>query len=29
MTRNMLARDTERGIDAFIAKQPMPKWEGR
>ncbi len=29
MTRNMLARDAERGIDAFIAKQPMPKWEGR
>lgn len=29
MTRNMMARDTERGIDAFIAKQPMPKWEGR
>jgi enoyl-CoA hydratase/carnithine racemase len=29
MTRNMLARDAERGIDAFIAKQPMPEWEGR
>ena len=29
MTRNMMARDAERGIDAFIAKQPMPKWEGR
>jgi enoyl-CoA hydratase/carnithine racemase len=29
MTRNMMARDTERGIDAFIAKKPMPKWEGR
>jgi enoyl-CoA hydratase/carnithine racemase len=29
MTRNMMTRDTERGIDAFIAKQPMPKWEGR
>jgi enoyl-CoA hydratase/carnithine racemase len=29
MTRNMLARDAERGIDAFLAKQPMPKWEGR
>ena len=29
MTRNMLARDAERGIDAFIAKKPMPDWEGR
>lgn len=29
MTENMLARDAERGIDAFIAKQPMPNWEGR
>ncbi len=29
MTTNMQARDTERGIDAFIAKQPMPEWEGR
>lgn len=29
MTRNMLARDAERGIDAFIAKQKMPDWEGR
>ena len=26
MTQNMLARATEEGIDAFIAKRPMP-WE--
>jgi enoyl-CoA hydratase/carnithine racemase len=26
MTQNMLARQTEDGIDAFIAKRPMP-WE--
>jgi enoyl-CoA hydratase/carnithine racemase len=26
MTRNMLARDTEEGIDAFIEKRP-PKWD--
>jgi enoyl-CoA hydratase/carnithine racemase len=26
MTRNMLARQTEEGIDAFIGKRPMP-WE--
>lgn len=29
MTTNMLARDAEAGIDAFIAKQPMPEWQGR
>lgn len=29
MTANMLARDAEAGIDAFIAKQPMPEWQGR
>lgn len=29
MTRNMLARDAEQGVDAFINKQPQPKWEGR
>lgn len=29
MTTNMLARDAEAGIDAFIAKQPMPDWQGR
>lgn len=29
ITRNMLARDAEQGIDAFIAKRPMPPWEGR
>jgi enoyl-CoA hydratase/carnithine racemase len=28
MTTNMLARDAEEGIDAFIAKRPMPKWRG-
>jgi enoyl-CoA hydratase/carnithine racemase len=28
MVTNMMARDTERGIDAFINKQPMPDWEG-
>lgn len=29
ITRNLLARDAEQGIDAFIAKRPMPPWEGR
>jgi enoyl-CoA hydratase/carnithine racemase len=29
MTKNMLARDAENGIDAFINKQPMPKWQGK
>jgi enoyl-CoA hydratase/carnithine racemase len=29
MTRNMLARDAENGIDAFLAKQPTPKWQGQ
>src|SRR5215472_4453242 len=28
MTRNMLARDAEEGIDAFLEKRP-PKWEDR
>ena len=28
MTRNMLARDAEEGIDAFLAKRP-PLWQGR
>ena len=28
MVRNMLARDAEEGIDAFIAKRP-PVWQGR
>jgi enoyl-CoA hydratase/carnithine racemase len=28
MTRNMLARDAEEGIDAFLAKRP-PVWQGR
>lgn len=29
MTSNMLARDAEAGIDAFLAKRPMPDWQGR
>lgn len=29
MARNMMARDAESGIDAFIAKRPAPRWEGR
>jgi len=29
MTANMLARDAEAGIDAFLAKKPSPPWEGR
>lgn len=29
MAENMMARDTEAGINAFISKQPMPDWEGR
>jgi enoyl-CoA hydratase/carnithine racemase len=28
MAENMMARDTERGIDAFIGKKPMPEWTG-
>ncbi len=28
MTRNMLARDAEEGVDAFLAKRP-PVWENR
>lgn len=28
MAENMMARDTERGIGAFIAKKDMPDWEG-
>jgi enoyl-CoA hydratase/carnithine racemase len=28
MTRNMLARDAEEGVDAFLQKRP-PHWEGR
>ncbi len=28
MTRNMLARDAEEGIDAFLEKRP-PVWENR
>lgn len=28
MAHNMMARDAEGGIDAFISKQPMPKWKG-
>lgn len=28
MADNMMAQDTKAGIDAFIAKKPMPKWRG-
>ncbi|MGB1147312.1 MAG: enoyl-CoA hydratase [Alphaproteobacteria bacterium] len=28
MAENMMARDTEAGIGAFIEKQPMPEWTG-
>lgn len=28
MADNMMARDTERGIGAFVTKQPMPDWTG-
>lgn len=28
MARNMMARDAEAGIGAFIAKRPMPEWQG-
>ncbi len=28
MAENMMARDTKAGIDAFIAKEPMPDWTG-
>ena len=28
MAENMMARDTEAGIAAFIAKKPMPEWTG-
>jgi hypothetical protein len=28
MVENMLARDAEEGIGAFVEKRP-PKWEGR
>ncbi|MCW5699990.1 MAG: enoyl-CoA hydratase/isomerase family protein, partial [Rhodospirillales bacterium] len=29
MTCNMMAEDAQAGVDAFIAKQPMPEWKGR
>ena len=29
MTCNMMAEDAQHGIDAFIAKRPMPEWKGR
>ncbi len=29
MTCNMMLEDAHNGIDAFIAKQPMPEWKGR
>ena len=28
MADNMMARDTEAGIEAFISKRPMPDWNG-
>ncbi|HMM54622.1 MAG TPA: enoyl-CoA hydratase [Candidatus Desulfobacillus sp.] len=28
MACNMMAEDAQAGIDAFIAKQPMPRWKG-
>ena len=28
MAENMMARDAEGGIGAFVAKQPMPDWSG-
>ena len=28
MADNMMARDAERGIGAFVTKAPMPEWEG-
>ncbi len=28
MACNMMAEDAQEGIDAFIAKQPMPAWKG-
>ncbi len=28
MAENMMAKDTEAGIGAFIRKQPMPEWTG-
>ena len=29
MACNMMAEDAQAGIDAFIAKQPMPEWKGK
>ena len=29
MTCNMMLEDAQCGIDAFIAKRPMPEWKGR
>ncbi len=29
MVRNLETEDARAGIDAFIAKQPMPEWQGR
>ena len=28
MAENMMARDTEAGIGAFIGKRPLPDWSG-
>jgi enoyl-CoA hydratase/carnithine racemase len=29
MTCNMMTEDAQAGIDAFVAKRPMPEWTGR
>jgi enoyl-CoA hydratase/carnithine racemase len=29
MTCNMMTEDAQAGIDAFIAKQPVPEWKGK
>lgn len=29
MTCNMLTEDAQAGVDAFIAKKPMPEWKGK
>ena len=29
MAENMMFRDAEAGIGAFVTKQPMPKWTGK
>jgi enoyl-CoA hydratase/carnithine racemase len=29
MTCNMMSEDAQAGIDAFLARQPLPEWKGR